>query len=279
MTACPRQFLHAAAATWNDRNESLEEVNARIHDGVPLDRLEERADTYIRDLFEKFPYVQPPSGALCLEIGSGTGYIMEALDRELIRRSRPAEAIIGLDIAEHMIAKGKLRLGTAPRFRFLHYDGVSVPMPNASLDLVYSVATLQHVPKPFVYNLFFEIKRLLKPSGFAVLLLLSFKSLSEQEQHFWRREVTQQISLQQGHWHHFYSKEEVETVLRIGTGFPLVDLHEPGGGIWVCVHKQPLPLPPDFDAARYLELNPDVQGTDPVKHWQDYGYREGRRWT
>lgn len=38
------------------------------------------------------------------------------------------------------------------------------------------------------------------------------------------------------------------------------------------------PLPADFDAARYVELNPDVQGTDAARHWLQYGYRERRRW-
>ena len=38
-------------------------------------------------------------------------------------------------------------------------------------------------------------------------------------------------------------------------------------------------LPADFDPARYLEFNPDVAaaGVDPVRHYLDYGYREGRR--
>ncbi len=44
-------------------------------------------------------------------------------------------------------------------------------------------------------------------------------------------------------------------------------------------HKPPL-LPADFDPDRYLELNPDVRegGADPVRHWQEHGYREGRAW-
>ena len=46
--------------------------------------------------------------------------------------------------------------------------------------------------------------------------------------------------------------------------------------------RWPLPqkLPKDFDPERYLALNPDVRegGADPVRHWQEYGYREGRQW-
>jgi len=149
--------------------------------------------------------------------------------------------ITGLDIAENMLAKAKLRLGGSGPYRFLHYDGITVPLPDASLDFVYSVAALQHVPKPYVYNLFFEIRRLLKPAGFAVLHLLSFKHLPEQEQHSpWRHEVRRQIGRDTGHWHHFYSRTELENVLQVGTGFSSVDIRE-NGSIWACVHQQALP--------------------------------------
>ena len=47
---------------------------------------------------------------------------------------------------------------------------------------------------------------------------------------------------------------------------------------WAGFDKIPIPLPEDFDPERYLDLNPDVRGTDPVRHWWEHGYREGRRW-
>jgi SAM-dependent methyltransferase len=155
-----------------------------------------------------------------------------------------------------------------------------VPLPDESFDLIYSVATLQHVPKLYVYNLFFEIKRLLRPDGFAVFHVSSFKGLAVQQRIFpWRDEIRRQINLEASHWHHFYSRDEVENVLKVGTGFDYVDVHE-NGGIWVCAHKNQLPLPSDFDPAAYLELNPDVRedGVDPVRHWQEFGYRERRKW-
>ena len=41
---------------------------------------------------------------------------------------------------------------------------------------------------------------------------------------------------------------------------------------------RPTETPPDFDKAAYLKANPDVAkaNVDPVKHWLEYGYREGR---
>ena len=270
--------LAAAAATWNDPDESLESVNARIHDGVPPERLAARADEYIRAVVDHFPYLRFPPRPVCLEIGPGTGFVMEALNRELRRRTNPPAWIGGLDIAENMLARAKSRLAGKGPFRFLHYDGVSIPLPDASVDFVLSVATLPFIPKPYVYNLFFEMRRIVKSGGFVVFQLLSFKHLPEQETHSpWREEIRRQITLAEGHWHHFYAREELETVLKIGTGIPFVDIHE-NGVIWVCCHEEPLPLPKDFDPERYLDQNPDVRGADPIRHWQEYGYKEGRKW-
>jgi hypothetical protein len=43
--------------------------------------------------------------------------------------------------------------------------------------------------------------------------------------------------------------------------------------------SHPAELPADFDPVRYLELNQDVAaaGADPVQHYLNHGYREGRR--
>lgn len=243
--------LAAAAAAWNDPDEDVDSVSTRIHDGVPAEQFETRADRYIRNFFGRFPYVGLPPAPACLEIGSGLGYIMEALHRELVSRRNPPSAITGLDIAEHMLARAEKRIGGDPTFRFLHYDGITVPLPDASLDLVYSVAALQHVPKPYAYNLFLEMHRLLKPDGFGLFTLLTFKGLAFQESIFpWREEVRRQVHRERDHWHHFYSTEELDCVLRIGTGFAHVDIDDDGRGLLVCVHKQPVAAWPGERAAR-----------------------------
>lgn len=195
MNSLAKNPLSAAAATWDDPNENIEATNARIHDGVPIDKLEDRADSYIQTIFGLFPYIQLPQQPTCLEIGSGTGYIMEALDRELTRQRKSPLWIGGLDIAKNMLAKAKARLGKKKLFKFFLYDGMSVPLPEESVDFIYSVAALQHVPKPYVYNPFFEMLRIVKQEGFVAIHLLSFKHLAVQEQFFpWREEIKQQIT-------------------------------------------------------------------------------------
>jgi ubiquinone/menaquinone biosynthesis C-methylase UbiE len=274
-------LVQVAAKAWEVENEDLDAVNRRIHDGVKeAVELQHRADKYVDQLFNRFNYVNWDIET-ALEIGSGTGFIMEALER----RTRPAgngRKIIGLDISNSMIAKARERLRNSPYlqsglFDFALYDGVNVPFPADHFDLIYSVAALQHIPKPYVYNLFFEIKRILKPRGTAILHFLPFSSLERQEKMIpWKVEIEQQIGLRPGrHWHHFYSEEELDAVLRV-TGFQHIHLTP---GIYACIRRTQLSLPDSFNPESYLKKNPDVRGKmKPEDHWLRYGFRERRQW-
>jgi ubiquinone/menaquinone biosynthesis C-methylase UbiE len=225
-----------AAQTWNQERR-IEETSAAIHDGaVGEDALAERGRFYVEELiFGSFPQAVPGSGAAILEIGSGLGWIMQAMNTFLIGKYRPPCSVTGLDIAPNMIEQAKQRLGTAPPFGFLLYDGITVPAPDASLDLIYSVAALQHVPRPFVFNLFFEMKRLLMPGAYSVFHLLSTEHLKTQEKwQPWRHEISNQIAAAQTHWHHFYTEKELRDVLTI-SGFSFVDVKPVGDSLMCCV--------------------------------------------
>jgi ubiquinone/menaquinone biosynthesis C-methylase UbiE len=238
--------LLAAAKTWN-AEEPLEYTNARIHDGVNgEDALRLRADWYVKDLiFGKFPQALPHAGANILEIGSGVGWIMQAMNDYLCGLGLPPERIIGLDIAENMLTKARTRLGDKAPFAYQLYDGVNIPLETHSVDLVYSTACLQHIPRPFVFNLFFEVQRLLKNRGFGIFHFLSTAELAvspdaaaRQEQRIrWYNEIRTQILGLETHWHHYYTVKELYDVLRI-TGFPSVaidDTTHDGSCIIACV--------------------------------------------
>jgi ubiquinone/menaquinone biosynthesis C-methylase UbiE len=85
-----------------------------------------------------------------------------------------------------MLEKAKERMHRdgvgSSAIQFLAYDGIHIPASDDTIDYVYSVACLQHVPKAFVYNLFDEILRILKPSGYAALHFLAFSHLREQNE-------------------------------------------------------------------------------------------------
>jgi SAM-dependent methyltransferase len=230
-----------AAKTWN-RIEPLDLTNRRIHDGA-VD-LRARADDYVSLLFGNFAYAIPPAAAAVLEIGSGVGWIMEAINRFLSARARQPTKIVGLDIAPNMLAKARSRLGESAPYAWQLYDGVTIPLADGSLDLIYSVAALQHIPRPFVFNLFFEILRLLHARGFAILHFLSTDNLPRQEPlHPWRLEIDNQIRGEETHWHHFYTAKELSDVLSI-TGFRHIEIKDDGCGTLVaCLSRQDRVVP------------------------------------
>jgi ubiquinone/menaquinone biosynthesis C-methylase UbiE len=207
-----------------------------IHDGVMgEERLRERGDGYIRLLFDPYPDLKLKPNFRALEIGSGVGYIMQALARYGYSHGVPADRIIGLDIAAPMLEKAKARVGSGPPYEFLHYDGVHVPLEDASLDFIYSVASLQHIPKEYVFNLFFEIKRLLSATGFSLFHLLNFDHISDHHRPgstpSWEEMVRSQIKSDgRGQWMHFYSENELHQVLGAGTGFADVRVTKVHGG-------------------------------------------------
>jgi SAM-dependent methyltransferase len=271
-----------AAQTWN-KTESLEETNRRIHDGVDGDEaLMARATGYVQNLlFGNFPQAIPCAAAEVLEIGSGVGWIMEAMNAYLTKLGVPPKRVVGLDIAPAMSAKARQRLGNNSPYAYQVYDGIAIPVEDGSFDLIYSVACLQHVPRPYVFNLFFEIRRLLRDRGFAVLHFLSTDHLTQQELHTpWRTEIDRQIKGQEGYWHHFYTRNELADVLTV-TGFPYVAVADDGrGSLVTCMAESRLTLPEDFDPEAYLELNADVRNAqvNPATHYLEYGHAEGRRW-
>jgi ubiquinone/menaquinone biosynthesis C-methylase UbiE len=186
------------------RDEDLDSLNRRIHDGVPLELLLARARGYRNTFFDDcFPFARPAPGAAVLELGSGVGWIMQAM----LERFR-AIRLVGLDISENMVRRARERFAD-PRARFVVYDGVTFPFTDSTFDNVYSCATLQHIDKPIVFLLLDEVRRVLKPGGHATLHFLSVHHMSRDPEGF-RRECLHQVrgNLDQ-HRHHYYSYDEL----------------------------------------------------------------------
>src|SRR5215211_315238 len=225
---------HVAFRTWEAGGESLSTVEARIHDGVPSDQLHKRADDYL-DTFETwFPDARPRTGGDLMEIGSGVGYIMEAA----LRRYAPKK-IVGLDIASGMIEKARQRLERdavdTHAIEFLHYDGVNVPRPSASFDFIYSVASLQHAPRPYCFRAMMEANRLIRPAGSVYVHLLAYSHFKEHmTPALFVQEVDRQIEGREEHWHHYYSRDEIQAVLTYGVGVKQLRVHEQGGSLFIC---------------------------------------------
>jgi ubiquinone/menaquinone biosynthesis C-methylase UbiE len=96
-----------------------------------------------------------PVGARVLEVGAGTG--QQAL--ELQRRGFDVEAI---EIPSSNYAQDRL-------FSITDFNGRHIPFPDASFDIVFSSNVLEHVPD--LVQMHSEIRRVLRPSGYAVHVL------------------------------------------------------------------------------------------------------------
>lgn len=203
--------------TWNEAEETLDAIENRIHDNVPPAQLLERGKKYAHNVMGG-PFQKPTPvlnvNSKVVEIGSGVGYIMQGM-----MGITNVQQIHGLDIAENMITHAKervLRDGLdIERYQFVHYDGVNFPFTDSSVDMFYSVAAIQHIPKPFAYNIFYEIQRCLKANGWAVIHLIHWDHLNTNEiaRNDFPREIKRQIHSVKGHWHHYYNEEELSAVL------------------------------------------------------------------
>lgn len=90
-----------------------------------------------------------------LELGAGTGE--QAL--ELTRRGFD---VVAVDLASSVYAANR-------KFPVIEYDGTRIPLPDASVDIVYSSYMLEYVTD--LRSMHAEIRRVLKPAGYCVHVL------------------------------------------------------------------------------------------------------------
>lgn len=72
----------------------------------------------------------------------------------------PSVDWIGIDVADSPAARKLTRAGGAVAV----YDGVEIPFPPASFDMVYSRHVLEHVRRPL--EVLRHVRRTLKPTGY-----------------------------------------------------------------------------------------------------------------
>jgi ubiquinone/menaquinone biosynthesis C-methylase UbiE len=218
-------------STWT-REDSLDNLNRRIHDGVPLDKLWERAvnrrDTFFDQLF---PYARPEPGAAMLELGSGVGWIMQAMLERFDLAS-----IVGLDVSRNMTEKAQQRWQD-PRASYTLYDGRSIGLPDNSFDNIYSVACIQHIEKHHAFLIFEELLRILKIGGHATLHLLSIHFLPKIKLPY-REECLNHVNNVPTHWHHYYSYDEIFVLFSDILKVTDLDIQLHGTSFWVHFSKQ-----------------------------------------
>jgi len=96
--------------------------------------------------------------AVVLDLGAGTGHASLALKR----RYRSSQ-VVALDLAEGMLREAGRRQTLLRRFRRVCAHAASLPLRDASVDLVFSNLMLQWCNEPDA--VFRECRRVLKPGG------------------------------------------------------------------------------------------------------------------
>ena len=104
-----------------------------------------------------------------LDFGCGTGRLTEFMAQDFNK-------VIVFDISPTMIAQGKERLKDLKNVELIEIDGQSIPLPEGSIDFVFSYLVFQHIKdREMVEEAFREIYRVLKPGGVFKVLLRSDK--------------------------------------------------------------------------------------------------------
>jgi len=93
--------------------------------------------------------------------------------------------------------------------KFVVYDGFKFPFEDEYFDVIYSVATIQHIEKNIAFLLFREIFRVLKTHGHAILHFLAVdhipNSIIPFDEECWNHINGKKNT----HWHHYYSYDEL----------------------------------------------------------------------
>jgi SAM-dependent methyltransferase len=114
--------------------------------------------TDYRNLFSTFTKFD---GRTVLELGCASGYLLNAfLQQENFNA-------IGADISDKALAQARAQYGD--RIRFIQTTPVSIPLPANSVDVIYTIDTIEHLSRP--YQIFLDAYRILKPGG---LFLIHF---------------------------------------------------------------------------------------------------------
>jgi len=103
------------------------------------------------------------TGRDILEAGCGTGLL-------LAEAARIGRSAIGLDLSRGMLAKARDR-----GLRIVQGSLTALPLPDASVDLVYSVKVLAHVPP--IREAIAELARVTRPGGHLLLEFYNPRSL------------------------------------------------------------------------------------------------------
>lgn len=96
--------------------------------------------------------------AAVLEVGCGVGRLVGRLADQHV-------AVVGVDISPAMLEAARVLHPERPTLRYVQTDGVRLPFPARSFDLVYSWAVFHHTSPAMLRASLVQIRRVLAPTG------------------------------------------------------------------------------------------------------------------
>lgn len=148
--------------------------------------------------------------AVIVDVGCGTGYCTQAL----ARRYRKAR-VVGVDIAHAMAQYARSKIGWFGRERYVCADAEGLPMPDNSVDLLFSSLALQWCEPSEAFK---EFYRVLRPGG-----LLMFSSFGPDTLHELRHAWHSVDELT--HVHEFIDMHDLgDTLLHTRFADPVMDM-------------------------------------------------------
>jgi SAM-dependent methyltransferase len=89
-----------------------------------------------------------------LEVGAGDGAVARSLSPDVLRS-------VAVDVTDALARD----LRSPPNFEFLEFDGFEIPLPDGSIDLVYSNDVVEHLHPDDLPDHLAEVRRVLAPRG------------------------------------------------------------------------------------------------------------------
>ncbi len=199
---------------------------------IPRDAQHDRAGNAELEIEHKQRYLSildMAEGKTVLDIASGEGYGTHIL-------ASTAKQVFGVDINPDLVehAAGKY---SQENIRFLHGSVTQIPLDPASVDLIVSFGTLEHVSQDMQQQFLLEVKRVLKRAGVFIVSTPNKKNYTDRYDYH-----------NQFHVHELY-QSDLERLLK--THFGHVTLYEQGHEVVsLILHKEdyilqrPIPLMP-----------------------------------
>jgi arsenite methyltransferase len=142
--------------------------------------LYDNAQAVLRRLLTAFQppieWLDIPQDGIALDVGCGPGNVTASL----ARATGQGGLALGLDFSEAMLARA-VRAEAGPQIGFLRADAQRLPLRDATVDAVVSIAVLQLIPDPAAALA--EMTRVLRPGGRLAVMVPTAGRAAQ----FWRK--------------------------------------------------------------------------------------------